>query len=143
MRVLTQTLLILTVALLFPGYVNATDPWKDRVEQVEKTTVSVLVAGTDFNWTTNLHRSEAYKLGEFVETYNSIAYKQGPSQAELCEELKQAAVVAIEQRVKSFYGLYEVECKLDRTGLAPSLIMDIWPQTTWVYRFLITFEQTH
>ena len=139
MRFLTQTLLLLTIAVFLSGFQGS---WHDRVEQVGESTVSVLAAGTDFDWISNLHRSEAYKLGDFVEIYNTIAYKQGTPQAELCQELKQAAVVAIEQREKTFYGLYEVKCQPDRTGLAPSLIMDIWPKASRGYRFLITFEQT-
>ena len=144
MKFITQTLLLLTVAALLSGFQGGPQgSWQDRVEEVGETTVSILAAGTDFDWILSLHRSEAYKLGEFVETYNTIAYKQGVPQAELCQELEQAAVVAIEQRAKAFYGLYDVECKTDRTGLAPSLQMHIWPKVSWGYRFLITFEQTH
>ena len=139
MKLLIKSALILTVALLLSGYPGI---WDDQIMQVKKTTVKILSVGSDTHWISSWHMDEAIKLGEFVEKYNSVAYKQGPSQDALCQELKKAAVVAIEQREKTFYGLYDVTCKPDRTGLAPRLEMDIWPQTFYGYRFKLTFEQT-
>ena len=139
MKLLIKSVLILTVALFLSGYPGA---WQDQVSQVGKSTVKILSVGSDTHWISFIHRSEAIKLGDFVETYNTIAYKQGPSQDELCQELKQAAVVAIEQREKTFYGMYDVECTQGKSGLATGLEMDIWPQTFYGYRFKLTFEQT-
>lgn len=139
MKLLAKSILILIVALFLSGYPGM---WQDQIKQIGKSTVKILSVGSDTQWISNVDRIEAIKLGEFVETYNTIAYKQGISQDKLCQELKDAAVVATEQRIKTFYGMYDTKCIVKETGAAPTLEINIWPQTYWGYRFKLIFEQT-
>ena len=140
MKPLIYIISLLAIMLLLTGFIN--ERWQDYSGQIGKTTVSNKVAGSDWQWVLATHRSEAAKLTAFAETYNKIAYQPDLSQDDLCQELEQAATVAIEQTNKSFYGLYEVECITDVTDSAPGIKMVIYPKVRWDYRFIITFKPT-
>ena len=140
MKPLITIITLAAVATLLTGF---TDQWKDQTYQIGKTSVSIIAAGSDERWILALHRSEALKMKEYANTYNNIVYNGNLPQTEICAELERTAIIAIQQREKSFVGLHEVKCTVATTGKAPELKMTIYPQVRFDYRFIITFIPTN
>lgn len=132
----TLTALLIAALFLVP---NAALAGFDQMKQVGKTVVQVEANGSDTEWITGAHKNEAEALARFASTYNEIAYKSNLSPEQIRKELSAAAIKAINQQSSDFKGQFDVSFSPVIGSNVPALKMNIYPQTTYGYRFEVTF----
>lgn len=111
----------------------------DQATQVGRTLVQIDVNGSDTEWIPGHQINEVKKLAKFVDSYNKIVYRDDLSAVEKEAALTEAALNAFNQRSTTFKGLYCIKFSTAQGAKSPTLTMFIYPQTSFGYRFEISF----
>lgn len=130
------TTLLIAALFLVP---NAALASLDYSSQVEKTIVQVQAHGSDTEWISSSDNNEARALAAFASTYNKIIAKGNLSPEQLRKELTTAANEAINQQSATFRNDFSLEFSPVHGSDNPEMIITVYPQTSFGYRFEVTF----